>query len=120
MDFLSSISQILGKKDKSLSKEILDDREEMIAKFRIQLREQYFMSDEEIKEVIEVVEKNLQGIDEFQKNFDYSDYDFNKNNEFESKLIRLRNNLNQETKAKINEIMKTKLAKAKEYFGKES
>lgn len=117
MNILSAIGDFFDSNKKESLKETASKRKEMKEKFSIQLKEVYFMNEDEIKQVLGVVDSCLKEIDDYKQNFDYSNYDFDANNKFETGFIKLRNKFDTEVKTKINEIMKLKLIKAKKFFG---
>jgi len=121
MDFLSSLNKLFEnkKEDENSLDDFLNQRKEAISKFATQLKEQYFMNDNETEEVLQIIKEHFEKIDNYQKNIDYKNYDIKTDINFESGLIKLRYELNQNLKTKINEIMKLKLQKAKDFFNKE-
>ena len=118
MKFIDTIKDLFNFDKKKALEEIKNDRAKMKEKLSIQLKEQCFMDEKEIKQVLDVIDDCFKKMDEYQKSIDYKNYNFETDRKFESGLIKLRNELDTKTKEKINEIMQIKLQKARKFFNK--
>lgn len=119
MDFLASLKEFFKPSKNTDREEILIEREKSKSKFAFQLKNNLFMTDEEIKEVLKIIDESEKKVDEYQKNYDFSDITLIKTNEFGIGLTKIERQMIQDVKSKIKEIMDAKLARAKKRFDKE-
>ncbi len=101
-------------KDPDGKKGLLTKREEIKNRFKIQLKNKFFMTDEEIKIVIAVVEEYEKRRDKVQEGFNLNEDSQKESELMVKKLDILQKEMEAELKEIINYIMHEKLKIAKE------
>lgn len=119
-DFFKALfGQEEKEEDKPKTREdVLEDREKTKEKFANNLREKLFFTDDEIKEVTEIIDNAYNIMDLIQNNTSYKNYGLISSQLFEMDFLKVQGDMMKTIKEKINEIMKRKVQKAKEYFNK--
>ena len=82
------------------------------------LKEKLFFNDAEVAVIFEIVDNSMAKIDLFLEKANYENYDSIASKNLEAKLNEAREDMMKEIQDKIKEIMKKKVARAREYFGK--
>ena len=113
MDIFKSISNIFNEDDMG-QKELLEEREQLKKKFSAQLKEQLFMTDEEIKVVISVIDEYNQKRDKVKEGFNPEDHSRQQAETMFKKLNILQDEMEVELKEIIRTIMQEKLKLARE------
>ncbi len=103
--------------DNTQSKDTSKIKEKSKKNFALQLKEKLFMTPDEIKEVMNVVEAGEKTVEEFQKNYDFSDINLISTNDFGIELMKLQKQSIADIQAKVKEIMNKKLERAKKILG---
>ena len=113
MDIFKSISNIFNKDDMGV-KELSEEREQLKQRFSVQLKEQLFMTEEEIKIVLSVIDEYNQKRDKVKEDFNPEDHSVEQAEMMFKKLSILQEEMEVELKEIIRTIMQEKLKLAKE------
>ena len=113
MDIFKSISNIFNKDDMGV-KELFEEREQLKQRFSAQLKEQLFMTEEEIKIVLSVIDEYNQKRDKVKEAFNPDDHSVEQAETMFKKLSILQEEMEVELKEIIKTIMQEKLKLARE------
>ena len=113
MDIFNLFSNIFDK-DSSGQKEVNEQRKQTKEKLKTQLKEQLFMSKEEIDIIISIIEEYEQKRDKIQEDFDPENHSTEQAELMDKKLSLLQAEMETSIKDAIKTIMQEKLRLAKE------
>ncbi|MBR6162608.1 hypothetical protein IKQ26_01780 [bacterium] len=118
-DFLKALFGQEREEDKPQSLEdILDNREKTKERFAQNLREKLFFTEEEIKEVTDIIDNSYKIMDLIRDNKSFKNYGLISSQLFEMDFRQVEKDMLETLDAKIKEIMAEKVKRAKEYFNK--
>ena len=120
MDFFKTLFGPEPEDDKPKTREdVLSEREATKERFAKNLREKLCFTDDEIKEVTDIIDNGYNIMDLIQNNTSYKNYGLISSQLFEMDFLKVEKDMMRNVEAKMKEIMKKKVEKAKEFFNKE-
>lgn len=117
MSIIDSLSDFF-ENDKSGAKALAQRRKERNEKFKLQLKTQFFMTDEEANKVIKLIKKYDRKSDALMSRFDVNNKEQIQTDRLGAQMDGYEKEMIEKVKELINEIMHEKVREAKEYFAK--